>query len=81
MKIRLLNIDQINDYIGGLDTGYTAGECQLILKKMYKDKDLSKDILALLLIRNENWYMNLNEALSEEMNKVNPTEVFNLLNP
>lgn len=81
MDIKLLNIDQINNFIGGLDTGYSAEECKAILTKMYKNQDLSKNIIALILIRNENWYMDLNKKISEEVNKAEKTETHYLQNP
>lgn len=34
-KKRLINIDQINDWIAYLDTGYNAEQCRDIIRKMY----------------------------------------------
>lgn len=81
IEIRLLSIDKINEFIGGLDTGYSAEECRLILKRMYKDQDLSKEIIALILIRNEDWNTALREAISDEANKLDKSEIFNIHNP
>lgn len=38
--IKTLNIEQINDYIAGLDTGYDAEETKKLIKTMYKNLNL-----------------------------------------
>lgn len=81
IKITLLSLDKINEYIGGLDTGYSAEDCKNILTKMYKNIDLSKEIICLLLIRNESWFVNLNEQITENTNRATKEEINQLINP
>lgn len=52
---KYLKLNQINDYIAGLDTGYNAQKCKEILKTMYKNKliDWETQTLVLYLIRLE----------------------------
>ncbi len=37
---KCININQINDWIAYLDTGYDKIECKKILEKMYKNKNI-----------------------------------------
>jgi len=37
---RIIVLDNINNYIAYIDTGYDKEECKEILKKMYKNKDI-----------------------------------------
>ena len=55
MAKKYLYLKQINDYIAGLDTGYSAIKCKEILKTMYKKKLIDWNIqqLCLYLIRLE----------------------------
>ena len=55
MAKKYLKLNQINDYIAGLDTGYNAQNCKEILKTMYKNKliDWKTQTLVLYLIRLE----------------------------
>lgn len=49
---RLNNIEQINDWMAFLDTGYPAEETRNIIKKMYKDiKDWSNQPIYYYLIK------------------------------
>lgn len=66
IEIRVIGIDQINEFIGGLDTGYGAEETKNILKKMYKQATDSTTLFALMLIRNEDWW----QAHLRKMEKV-----------
>jgi hypothetical protein len=49
-QVKVLNIEQINDYIAYLDTGYSREECMNILKRMYSTADWNTTRLALILI-------------------------------
>lgn len=50
-KRRLVNIDQINDWMARLDTGYNAEETKAIIKRMYKDiKDWNSQPIYYYLI-------------------------------
>lgn len=66
IEMRLITIDQINEFIGGLDTGYGAEETKNIIKKMYPNKNWEETLLVLILIRNEDWW----KAHLEKMEKV-----------
>ena len=51
--VRILRIHQLNEFICGLDTGYTVDETKNILYTMYKDKvaDVNKADFNLVLYR------------------------------
>ena len=38
VDVKIIKLDQINEWIARLDTGYSAQETKDIIKKMYKDK-------------------------------------------
>lgn len=38
VDVKILKLDQINEWIARLDTGYSARETKDIIKKMYKNK-------------------------------------------
>jgi hypothetical protein len=44
---------KINDYIALLDTGYPAAECQDLIRKMYKNKNINWDtqLIDFILLR------------------------------
>lgn len=46
-----LQLDQINGYIAGLDTGYTVGETKAILRKMYPHVNWQTQKLVLVLLQ------------------------------
>jgi|SRR5690606_20792256 len=48
--IRKLELNQINEYIARIDTGYSAKECKEIIRKMYPNVDFSEQLLGLMLI-------------------------------
>jgi hypothetical protein len=49
--VKPLMIDQINDYIAYVDTGYDAAECKNILRRMYGSRvDFSQKRLVLVLL-------------------------------
>lgn len=47
------NIEDINAFIAGVDTGYSAEECKQLLRNMYKNKniDWSKQPVYLYLLQ------------------------------
>ncbi len=53
MDMRNLKLSEINQFIAGIDTGYSADECRNIIKTMYKHKkiDWEKQQMVLLLFR------------------------------
>lgn len=51
MAIKHLYINDINEYIAGLDTGYPVEDTIKIIRTMYKKVDLSVQQLSLILIR------------------------------
>lgn len=51
IDIRTISLDQINEFIGGVDTGYSAEEAKTILRRMYKDKADSMKFMFMLLRR------------------------------
>lgn len=50
---RYFGIDEINDYIGYLDTGYSGEETKDILKKMYPEADWRDKRVYFYLIKYE----------------------------
>lgn len=48
---RVITIDQINDFISYLDTGYSVAETQAILRKMYKVDWRTQKLAFVLLLR------------------------------
>lgn len=36
LEVKNIRLDQINNYIAGLDTGLTADNCKQMIRKMYK---------------------------------------------
>jgi len=53
VDIKVLSLNEINDYIAFLDTGYNRDECLTIIKRMYKNVDFSKTKLDFILIKEE----------------------------
>ncbi len=53
--IRHIKITEINEFIAGLDTGYSAEECKEIIKRMYQVKniDWNTQLLSFILLRKE----------------------------
>lgn len=41
ISLKRMRLDQINDHIALLDTGYQADECREMIKKMYKNKHIN----------------------------------------
>lgn len=57
IDIKRFHLENINNYVAYLDTGYDEIECQNILKKMYKNKNIDWDnqnIYFILLKKIEN---------------------------
>jgi hypothetical protein len=48
--VKVFMLDQLNDYIAYLDTGYDKQECENIIRRMYSNVDFKYKQLALLLI-------------------------------
>jgi uncharacterized protein YqfB (UPF0267 family) len=53
MDLRNLKLPEINQFIAGIDTGYSTDECRNIIKTMYKNSKINwdKQQMALLLFR------------------------------
>jgi hypothetical protein len=53
VAVKQLRLAQINDYIALLDTGYPAAECQDLIRKMYKNKNINWDtqLIDFILLR------------------------------
>ena len=53
VDIKKLKLSDINEWVARIDTGYSQKECQDILIKMYKNKNVDWDtqIIYLILIR------------------------------
>jgi hypothetical protein len=51
IEIRRLRLDQINQFIAHLDTGYNLGEFKTIIKKMYPKADFQTQKLAFILLK------------------------------
>lgn len=49
-QVKTMYLNQINEYIARLDTGYSAQECRDIIRKMYPSVNFDQQQLALLLI-------------------------------
>jgi hypothetical protein len=53
-EIRKIRLDQINEFIARLDTGYSAEECKDMLKTMYKNKNIDwkyQELALVLLVK------------------------------
>lgn len=44
ISVKAIFLTQINDFIAGIDTGYSTEECRDIIYKMYKNKNLDWNI-------------------------------------
>jgi hypothetical protein len=55
MDIRHIKLSEINEFIAGLDTGYSAQECQDLIRTMYKSlkPDWDTQVLSFILLRKE----------------------------
>jgi hypothetical protein len=42
VSLRLITLNQINDFVARLDTGYSANECRDIIRTMYKNQKYIK---------------------------------------
>lgn len=53
VDIKRIKLEQVNDYIAGLDTGYLAASCHEMIKQMYKNKvqDWNTQELAFMLLK------------------------------
>lgn len=51
IEIKKFFLDQINEFISQLDTGYTKYECVNIIKRMYPNADWTKQKLSLILLK------------------------------
>jgi uncharacterized protein YqfB (UPF0267 family) len=53
-RIKNVKLEQINDYMSYLDTGYSAAECQNIIRKMYPGvKDWDRQLISFILLVKE----------------------------
>ena len=43
LSVKRLKLEQINEHIARLDTGYSAAECRELLRTMYKNKQIDWD--------------------------------------
>lgn len=50
VDIRIIYLSEINDFIAGLDTGYTVAECKNIFKRMYPKIDFTTQKLQFILL-------------------------------
>lgn len=48
--VKPLMLDQINDYIAYIDTGYDSAECKNIIRRMYSTVDFTQKRLVLVLL-------------------------------
>lgn len=55
IDIRHIKLSAINEYIAGLDTGYSAHECKSLIQTMYKriNPDWNTQVLSFILLRKE----------------------------
>jgi hypothetical protein len=53
VDFKYYKLDQINDFVAGLDTGYSTEQCRNMIKTMYKNKkiDWEKQQMVLCLFR------------------------------
>lgn len=49
-EVSTFYLDQINEFVAFLDTGYSAEETKNIIRRMYPAVDFKKQLLALILI-------------------------------
>ena len=55
IDIRYIKLSAINEFIAGLDTGYSAQECKNLIQTMYKriNPDWNTQFLSFILLRKE----------------------------
>lgn len=55
IDIRYIKLSAINEFIAGLDTGYSALECKNLIQTMYKriNPDWNTQVLCFILLRKE----------------------------
>ena len=51
--VKKMFLKDINEYIAGIDTGYSAEECKNIIMKMYPKCDFEKTKLLFILLKYE----------------------------
>lgn len=51
IDIKYFYLDQLNNFISHLDTGYSVQECKKIIVRMYADADWTKQKLSLILFK------------------------------
>jgi hypothetical protein len=51
VEIRNLKLNQLNEFIAHLDTGYSLGELKAILKKMYPKVNFETQQLSFILLK------------------------------
>lgn len=58
VEVRYIVIEQVNDWIARLDTGYDAEACKTLIKTMYKNKqiDWRSQRLAYIMLEKPNPY-------------------------
>lgn len=49
IDMRVLRLDQVNEFVAYLDTGYSVDEFKNIVRRMYKEKADSADFVLVLL--------------------------------
>lgn len=53
LDIKNMFLKDINEYIAGIDTGYSAEECKNIILKMYPRQDFTNKKLSFILLKYE----------------------------
>lgn len=51
ISVKKIKVIQVNEFIAGIDTGYSVEEFIEIIKKMYKDKDINSIDFCLILFK------------------------------
>jgi hypothetical protein len=54
VKVKEMKLDQLNEYICGLDTGYSVEETKKVLQTMYKFANWNTQTLDLVLLKYTN---------------------------
>ncbi len=59
VEVRYILLDDINDWVARLDTGYNADNCKVLLRTMYKHKNIDwrTQKLAYLMLEKHNPYL------------------------
>jgi len=66
IDMREIKLNDINEFIAGLDTGYSSYECRNMIKTMYKKYDINWDVQLLSFILFKKEVSKTHQLISEQ---------------